>query len=140
MRIASVILVFPVALFAEASVIHEYTVSVEPELDSLRVDARFAFPVNDVRARSSDAHRYINEVRDCETSAAISYRGRRLSIPGAGTTCLSYIVNLDRAATADRRNRVLAPENIVVSPTVWLWRPPLDSAARIVVHFELHQR
>ena len=139
LRIVPVFFAFAFALIAEARVVHEYTVSVEPELDSLRVEARFAFPVNDVRARSDDAHRYINEVRDCKTSAAISHRGRRLSIPRAGTTCLSYMVNLDSAAAADRRNRVLAPENVVVSPTVWMWRPALDSEARIVVHFELHR-
>ena len=125
------------ALVAKASVVHEYTVVVDSELDSLHVEARFAFPVSNIRARSSAAGRFLYEAHDCSSNDAISHRGRRLSIPAPGITCLSYVVNLGQAVEADRRNQALAPDNVVVSPAVWMWRPALEPEARIFVRFEM---
>ena len=73
------------------------------------------------------------------SNEALDNRGRRLETPRAGISCLSYAVDLGRAAAAERRNANLATDNIVVSPTVWLWHPPITSASRILVRFDLPQ-
>jgi hypothetical protein len=122
---------------SHASTVHQYTISVDPDLETMHVTARFAEPVSSVRARLGTAGRYLEEARDCVTDRAVSHRGRGLQLPGSGIACVSYIVDLKRAASAERRNASLASENIVVSPAVWLWRPPLTADSRVVVHFEL---
>lgn len=122
---------------AAASVVHEYTVRVASGLDTMHVAARFEEPVHEVRARSGSAGRYLDDAKRCDTEEILSYRGQRLELPQTGVTCIDYVVDLKRAATAERRNASLAKDNVVVSPAVWLWRPPLDPNTRIIVHFDL---
>jgi hypothetical protein len=124
---------------AHANVVHEYTVTIDAALDTMHVEARFGTPVEDIRARSRDANRFIDNIRDCDSNESLQSRGRQLDIPGAGLSCLGYVVDLGRAAAAERRNERLAPGNVVVSPGVWLWHPPVSSTSRILVRFELPQ-
>lgn len=124
---------------ANANVVHEYTVSVDATLDTMHVEARFGAPVDDIRARSRDADRFVADMRDCDSGERLQNRGRRLEVSRGGVSCLSYVVDLGKAAAAERRNAGLAPGNVVVSPTVWLWHPPITSTARILVQFELPQ-
>ena len=118
---------------------YEYTVSIDADLETMRVGARFAAPVDDVRARSGSAGRYLDGARDCDTDQSLGNRGRRLELPRAGVICVDYAIDLKRAAAAERRNASLSKDNIVVSPAVWLWRPPLAPDTRIIVHFELEE-
>ena len=104
----------------------EYSVWVDSALHELRVEARFATPVKMVTARSRDAHRYISNIRDCATDELIRTRGRRMLLPRDGLHCITYRVDLLRAAAADRRNATLSPANVDASPSVWMWRPAID--------------
>ena len=122
---------------AAASVVHEYTVSIDAKLETMRVAARFAAPVEDVRARSGAARRYLASAQTCDTDQPLGIRGRRFELPRTGVTCIDYVVDLKQAAAAERRNASLSAGNIVVSPAVWLWHPPLAPDMRIIVHFEL---
>jgi hypothetical protein len=122
---------------ASATVVHEYTISVDADLETMRVTARFDVPVHEVRARSGSAGRYLDSAMNCDTDEALGSRGRRLELPQPGVSCIHYVVNLKQAAAAERRNTSLAKDNIVVSPAVWLWRPPLNSNTRIIIHFDL---
>jgi hypothetical protein len=122
---------------AHASVVHEYSVSINASLETMRVEARFGAPVENIRARSRDASRFIGNILDCDSQESLERNGRQLEIPGDGLSCLSYVVDLARAAAAERRNKGLAAGNIVVSPTVWLWHPPVTSTSRIQVRFDL---
>ena len=122
---------------AQASVVHEYTVTVAEDLETLWVEARFAHPVSDMRARANGADEYLGNARDCASGETLSVRGRRLALPSDGVDCVRYEVDLGRAAAAERRNANLAPDNVIVSPTVWLWHPPLSSRARVRVSFDL---
>ena len=121
---------------ARASVVHEYTVVLEESLETMQVTARFGTPVRNVSARSSDAARYLGDAHDCDSSERLRNRGRRLDVD-AGIACLSYGVDLRAAAAAERRNAGLSDDNFIVSPAVWLWRPPIDDETRILVRFEL---
>ena len=122
---------------AAAAVVHEYTIRVDPDLDTMRVTAQFEVPVHQIRAHSGSASRFLHEARSCDTEEALGRRGQRLDLPQSGVTCIDYVVDLQRAATAERRNASLAEDNVVVSPAVWLWRPPLNSRTRIIIHFDL---
>jgi hypothetical protein len=122
---------------AAASVVHEYTIRVDPRLDTMHVAARFEIPIHEVRARSGSAGRFLDDAKNCDTDEALGHRGQWLTLPRSGVTCIDYVVDLKRAATAERRNASLAKDNIVISPAVWLWRPPLDPNTRIIIHFDL---
>jgi len=115
---------------------HRYDVSVDATLDTLHVTARFASPVDDIRARSGRAQRYLLNARDCDTGDIFQARGRHLELPSNGTVCLRYDVDLRRAAAAESRNTGLDASNVIVSPAAWLWRPPPSADARIVVRFD----
>jgi len=131
----------PTLLLASAAVgasdAHEYVVNVDANLEQMRIEAHFATPVNDVSARSGAASRFLDDARDCDSNEALANRGRRFSIPRRGISCISYSVDLQQAAAAERRNDTLSPQNIVVSPAVWLWHPPINSRSRIIVQFVL---
>jgi len=116
---------------------HRYTVNVDYTLSRLTVEAHYSAPVHNIRARSRNASRFILDVRGCDDGAAIRVRSRRLLLPDDGIECLKYTVDLSRAAKEYRGARNLASQNIVVSPSLWLWRPALDDDAEIRVQFQL---
>ncbi len=120
---------------AWASDTPEYSVWLDAALRELRVEARFATPVKTITARSRDARRYISNVRDCATGERVRTRGRRMLLPRDGLQCITYRVDLRRAAAADRRNATLSPANVVVSPSVWMWRPAIGQDSHIRVQF-----
>ena len=136
LRLVAVVVLSLGSVCAHAAVVHEYSVSIDSALETMRVTAKFGAPVRDVRARSRDAGRYFDDARNCESGESLHNRGRRLDTDD-GISCLSYAVDLARAAAAERRNAALADRNFIVSPTVWLWRPPLGPESRILVRFEL---
>lgn len=110
---------------------HRYVVRVDSGLQRLEVHARFAEPVRSISARDASASRYLSNPRDCDTGDALRTRGRRIIVPKHGVTCIRYSVDLERAASAERRNANLSASNIIVSPAAWFWRPP-DEAGTIV--------
>jgi len=116
---------------------HDYTVTVDYSMTWLWVEARFSYPVQSVTARSRGAGRYLADVRGCGEDPKIRMRNRRMMLPEAGVRCLNYTVNLQQAAEEYRNSRNLAPQNIVVSPSYWLWRPELHDDTRIRVEFRL---
>lgn len=116
---------------------HEYTVRVSDDMTQLFVRAEFAQRVDSITARSPEAGRFLTDVRHCDSDARIRMRNRRMLLPSDGIRCVRYEVDLGQAAAAERRNRVLDESNVVVSPTVWLWRPSLSAGDRVVVHFDV---
>ncbi len=122
---------------ARAAADHRYTVSVNASLSKMRVSAEFATPVRRVRARSWRAGDYAYEFYDCGRGQALHTRNQRLVVPTGGLRCLQYKVDLRLAAAKQRQNRTLDPGNIVVSPSVWLWRPPVRDNQRLLIDFDL---
>ena len=120
-----------------AAVIHEYTISVDESLERLHVEARFSRPVKRISARSSDADEYLLEVRDCDKNQPIENRGRRMLLPSDGIGCLEYSVDLKRAAGEHRYSHLLARDNIIVSPSYWMWRPEVRDDTTIRIEFQL---
>jgi hypothetical protein len=120
---------------APAAAAHQYSVHVDATLKTLRVSARFDSPVDSLRARHSSAGRFLLGATDCETGMPLEKRGRALSSPRNSFFCVEYVVDLRGAAAAERRNEGLAPDNVVVSPAVWLWQPRPATGARVVVRF-----
>lgn len=130
------------AIFACGSAIaadttHHYTVSVDYALDRLWVEARFSRPVASVTARSRRAGRFLLDVRSCTTDTNIRIRNRRMMLPEEGISCLKYTVDLKRAAKEYRGARSLHSDNIVASPSYWMWRPELNNGTQIEVDFQL---
>ena len=134
-RIAAFTALCPLATTAAADV-HEYSVVVDPDLDRLRVRAAFSADVGSIRVRSRSAARYLVEATPCEGDARLLASDRRMRLP-ADVRCIDYVVDLGAAAAAERRNRNLGNDTILVSPSRWLWRPELDAETRIRVRFEL---
>jgi len=122
---------------AGAKETHRYQAIVDGDLSRLSIEARFADPIHRVSARSRDAARYISGVRDCDTLHDVRTSGRNLVLPERGLSCLSYTVDLAQAAKDNRQNRTLAGDNVVVSPSAWLWRPEIGSTTVIEVQFQL---
>jgi hypothetical protein len=120
-----------------ASDAHEYTISVDNSLSRLVVEARFSHPVDRVAARSRDAAKFLLEVRGCSDDQPVTLRNRRMVLPDGGINCMTYTVDLERAAKEHRYRELLAPENIIVSPSYWMWRPEVDSDTTIRIEFRL---
>ncbi len=120
-----------------AGVTHHYTVTVDYSMSWLWVEARFSRPVDTVTARSRDAGRYLEDVRGCSEDTQIRMRNRRMMLPEGGVRCLNYTVDLKRAASEYRNSRNLAPQNVVASPSYWMWRPELYDDTTIDVEFRL---
>ncbi|MBT8077381.1 MAG: hypothetical protein KJO31_02340 [Gammaproteobacteria bacterium] len=119
---------------------HQYNVSVDYRLSQLWVEARFSTPVKSVTARSRVAGKYLIDVRDCFDSREIRLRNRRMMLPDEGIECLNYTVNLERAAREHRSQRFLASDNIIVSPSLWLWRPEVTANSEIDIRFQLPEQ
>lgn len=116
---------------------HVYTVAIDAELRSMQVVARFAMPVTRVTASSGDAAQFLTGANDCGRNQPVETSRRGLHIPRGGISCLSYAVDLNKAAAADERNRSLDAANIIVSPGAWMWRPRLRGGDEIRVRFNL---
>jgi hypothetical protein len=119
------------------SVTHSYTVSVDYSMSRLWVEARFSHPVDSVIARSRNAGEFLLDVRGCSDDQPIKMRNQRMMLPERGISCMNYTVDLERAAKAHRYARVLAPENIIVSPSYWMWRPEVRKGTEIQISFRL---
>jgi hypothetical protein len=122
---------------ATAANLHAYTVRVDAKLERLHVTAQFNAPVSNVAARSGNAERFLLDARVCDGDNKLATRGRRLLVPEPGIECLQYTVDLQQAVRAEQRNESLHPDNVVVSPTVWMWRPRLAGDDEINVRFVL---
>ena len=112
-------------------------IEVDAALQTLHVEARFAQPVGRIRARAPDAGTYLTGASDCMDDVELVSRGRRIDVPAGGIRCLDYVVDLAAAAAAERRNATLADDNAVLSPAVWLWRPPLGPETSLEARFRL---
>lgn len=117
--------------------IHYYTISVDYTLSRLWAEARFSPSVDSVTARSPDAGKLLIDARDCESSEQIRMRNRRMLLPIKDIRCMNYTVDLERAAREERHNRSLSPANVIVSPSLWLWRPELTGNTELRVRFLL---
>lgn len=116
---------------------HYYTVNVDYALSRLTVEARYSRAVDSIRARSRSAGRFLLDVRGCDGEANIRIRNRRMVLPDKGIDCLKYTVDLQRAAKEYRGAQYLASQNVVVSPSLWMWRPALVNDSEIRVQFQL---
>ncbi len=121
-------------LVTAAANAHGYLVQVDADLSSLDVEVRLAAPATALVARSREAARYLSDARTCDDSPLDDW-GRRL--PTGGSDCIRYSVDLKAAARSDRRNASLADSNVIVSPSVWLWRPEGVPDSALVVRFAL---
>ena len=106
-------------------------------MSRLWVEARFSPSVTSVTARSHDAGKFLIDARDCENSGQIRMRNQRMLLPAKGVRCLYYTVDLERAARQEQLNQSLLPDNVIVSPSLWLWRPELTSSTELRVRFQL---
>jgi M61 glycyl aminopeptidase len=116
---------------------HQYRITIDPEMSSMAVEARFSFSVDTVNAKSHDAGEYLADVRDCDRAALIRLRNQRMMLPAGGIRCMSYTVDLQAAARSTDPEQLLAAGNIVVSPSLWLWRPTLVAGESIDIRFDL---
>jgi hypothetical protein len=119
--------------------VHQYTITVDYALQNLWVEARFASPVHSISARSRDAGKFLVDVRGCDSEQNIHLRNRRMMLPVKGIACINYTVDLSKAARHDRNYRGLKPDNIIVSPSIWLWRPEITRRSEIQAQFHLPQ-
>lgn len=122
---------------AAAGTPHEYTISVDASFERLHVEAHFTNRIERISARSRDARHFLRDLRECDSGDRLTAGTRRLRLPRGGVNCITYAVDLDRAARAERLNRRLDPANIVVSPALWMWRPELGGEEEIRVQFRL---
>ena len=123
--------------WSPAPAAHVYTIRVDDDFKRMTVEARFDRPINYIAARSQSARQFLDDARNCDTGAKLKSRNRALQLPPDGLECLSYTVNLRNAARTTRLGDILDRSNIVVSPTLWMWRPSLAHDEEISVQFQL---
>lgn len=116
------------ALIAHAETF-EYTVTVSHDLARLDVKARFPASVAPVTSRSRNAADLVQDVEDCERGVPLDVDGRRIDV-GKDIRCLSYSVDLDRAADIEDGVRLLPVND-------WMWRPRLGGNDEVIVAFAL---
>ncbi|MFQ6004685.1 MAG: hypothetical protein ACE5OQ_04200 [Woeseia sp.] len=136
---AALILLAGAAPDAAASGSHVYTVSIDYAMSRLAVQARFSPNVDLVTARSRHAGKLLIDARDCDSAEQIRLQNRRMLLPPGGVGCINYTVDLKRAARQQRQNRYLLPRNVIVSPSLWLWRPELNDSTELRLRFQLPQ-
>lgn len=124
--------------------LHRYTVTPDPGLTRLEVEACFDEVLPDrLVAGHYSAMRYLRAAR-----VSLNGREHRLQArngvlplpPGIDGRCLRYAVDLVRlVAEARSFNSGLRTENALVAANgLWLWRPPrLDAASDIQLRFQL---
>ena len=117
--------------------IHQYTISLDYALARLAVEVRFASTVDSVRAQSRDAGKFLLDVEDCDNDRRIRLRNQRMLLPEGGTRCLNYTVDLTKAARHNKNYRSLSSSNVIVSPSLWLWRPDITRRSEIEARFRL---
>ncbi len=122
---------------AASATTHDYVVTVDADMRRMQVEARFGTPTRSLRARSRDASDFLSKVRNCDTGENIRVRYGRMQLPRNGVSCLSYSVDLEKAAAAEQRNASLSDANIIVSPAAWFWRPSLRGDNKITVRFDM---
>jgi len=122
---------------AVAGASHEYRVTADTELGRLEIVARFGAAVTAISVRSRTAEQFLVEARDCDSGKRVETRGRNMLLANEGIRCLKYSVDLAKAVSMERRNEYLHGANVVVSPTVWMWRPRLGADDEIIVEFLL---
>lgn len=120
-----------------ATEIHQYTISIDATMSRLWVEARFASPVERVKARSRDARKFLLNATDCDSQRTLRIRNRRMTLPSGGVRCIHYKIDLSRASRYDPNYRGLASGNIIVSPSIWLWRPEVTARSEIRATFRL---
>lgn len=137
-------LIVPLALAASLSLstahagdVHRYTVEIDPSMSRMRVEALFGSSVDSITAKSNDAAEFLIDARACGDATPIRLRNRRMMLPVNGIRCMNYTVDLARAAMHRQYNQALASGNVVVTPSLWLWRPKLTADSGIRVHFVL---
>ncbi|MDH3266511.1 MAG: hypothetical protein OEM25_06060, partial [Gammaproteobacteria bacterium] len=135
--IASALLPLLACTNPAAAASHAYDVSVDAGLTRADITARFAAPVRSIFARASGADQYLLAAEDCTSGEPLRPQNRHLLLPDDGIRCLRYSIDLEKATRDDRRNESLQEGNIVVSPTVWMWRPRLGGDDEIRVAFSM---
>ena len=108
---------------------HEYTIRVDKKLQNMQVEARFDRAIDYISARSRYAPRYLRNATNCDTDDELETRARTLVLPSSGIRCLKYSVSLASAERSDSR--------IVISPSLWMWRPRLRRSDEILATFQL---
>jgi hypothetical protein len=115
---------------------HEFYVEVDARLERLTVTARLALPASRLRARSSDASRFVEHMERCDGEQLLA-RGREVDLGERQSGCVRYTVDLAGLARSDRRNASLDPDNVLAPPSAWLWRPWPRDRRDVIVTFEL---
>lgn len=133
----SLVIAFATVATAADPPVHNYTVTIDYTMSHLWVEARFSHPVDSVTARARDAASFLVDVRGCDDTSSIRMRNRRMLLPDDGISCLNYAVDLARAAKENRQNKTLSADNVIVSSSIWLWRPELTGASELHLRFRL---
>ena len=135
--VAVYLFTYPGVAMAANALTHEYVITVDANMSNMQVEAAFGARVQAVTARSSDARKFIRDVRNCDNESRIRLHGEHMRLPEEGLSCLRYSVNLEKVVAAERRNASLSDQNIIVSADAWFWRPELRGDEQIIVRFNL---
>jgi len=92
--------------------------------------------VKDISARSRSAGEFLISARDCDRDSALPV-APRLVIPRDGIRCLTYRVDMEKAARLDNRYNQGDANTLIVRIPLWMWRPRLGGTDEVIVSFEL---
>lgn len=141
--LAACCLGLPVPAGALDFLLHQYTVSVDPALVEMRIEACFTEVMPErllTSSRRATEHLLAAEMIVDRQTVSLVPRGLSLPIPIVpDDRCVRYRVNIAgivKARSFSAGMRVA--DAVILAPAVWLWRPPdLDSASDIAIDFVL---
>ena len=115
---------------------HRYDVALERDLARMTVTACLAGRPRALRARAPDAGSALISARTIGDGKTLRRRGDRIVLDGA-SGCVEYVIDLAAGRSRTPQYRYLDDANIVVSPSVWLWRPVNQAGFATEVRFTL---
>ncbi len=133
--------VLVLALFANTAVadpprLHHYQLTISEDLKTLAVRAELASRVRTIRSRNSDTAEFVSGLTSC-AGQPLKRSGRSIELPPS-VSCLTYRFDLAGAAASQRRSWVtLAPSNLLIKPSDWLFRPRVSAESELELKFDL---
>ena len=122
---------------AENPRVHQYSVTIDPGLKVLAVEARIQGRTPSLRAADRAAAGSLMNARLCNSGKRLSVRRGRIAIGAVDDPCVRYEYALKDRLSGPGWMGSSAIIDRMTSPAEWLWRPALKESSEIQVHFRL---
>ncbi|MEM7708917.1 MAG: hypothetical protein AAF358_25435 [Pseudomonadota bacterium] len=116
--------------------VHRYHLTISEDLKTLAVRAELASRMRTIRSRNSSTAEFVSGVKSC-AGQPLKRAGRNIELPSS-VSCVTYRFDLAGADASERRSWVrLAPSNLLIKPSDWLFRPRVSADSELELTIDL---